>query len=162
MKLGPMKDGYFIPVTIQTIHRNKAPCRVVRAGQSASLSFANYKDLPPLRSGMVLLARSDTLEDPCGSYIFQAKITVIYHATKIDLGFQTTVHIGSIRQTAKIVGIMSQRKLATNDTDSVMFRFLCHPEFVQKGMRVLFREGSAKGIGSITQVFPCNLNINEA
>lgn len=155
MLLGPLKDGSFSPVTIQTIHRNKAPCRVVRAGQSASLSFANHKDLPPLRNGMVLLIPPPPeTPQPSGSMYFQAKITVIYHATRIDKGFHTTLHIGSIRQTAIVVGIFGDRKLANNDTESVMFRFIRHPEYVQPEMRILFREGTAKGIGVITQVFP--------
>ena len=88
------------------------------------------------------------------SRYLQAKITVLYHATKIDKGFNATLHIGSIRQTAIVVGIFGDRKLATNDTESVMFRFIRHPEYVKKDMRILFREGSAKGIGVITQVFP--------
>lgn len=155
MLLGPLRDGSFTPVTIQTIHRNKAPCRVVRAGQSASLSFANYKELPPLRNGMVLLMPPlPETAPPRGSSYLQAKVTVLYHATKIDRGFHTTLHIGSIRQTAEVVGIFGDRKLATNDTESVMFRFIRHPEYVQKDMRILFREGLAKGIGVVTQVFP--------
>lgn len=155
MLLGPLRDGSFSPVTIQTIHRNKAPCRVVRAGQSASLSFANYRELPPLRNGMVLLMPPPPeTAPPSGSLYLQAKITVLYHATRIDKGFHTTLHIGSIRQTAIVVGIFGDRKLATNDTESVMFQFIRHPEYVQKDMRILFREGSAKGIGVVTQVFP--------
>lgn len=155
MLLGPLRDGSFTPVTIQTIHRNKAPCRVVRAGQSASLSFANYKELPPLRNGMVLLMPPlPETAPPRGSSYLQAKVTVLYHATKIDRGWYATLHIGSIRQTAEVVGIFGDRKLATNDTESVMFRFIRHPEYVQKDMRILFREGLAKGIGVVTQVFP--------
>lgn len=157
MLLGPLRDGSFAPVQIQTIHRNKAPCRVVRAGQSASLSFANPKELPPVRNGMVLLMPPPPETPlPSGSLYLQAKITVLYHATRIDRGFNATLHIGSIRQTAIVVGIFGDRKLATNETESVMFKFIRHPEYVQKDMRILFREGSAKGIGVITQVFPVN------
>lgn len=47
-------------------------------------------------------------------------------------------------------------KIGTNDSASVLFRFVCHPEYVQPGMRLLFREGSSKGVGKITQVFPLN------
>lgn len=51
--LGPLDNGTFVPVTVQSIHRNKAPCRVVKATQSASLSLE--KVIPGLRNGMVLL-----------------------------------------------------------------------------------------------------------
>lgn len=51
--LGPFDNGTFVPVTVQTIHRNKAPCRAVKATQSASLSLE--QTIPGLRNGMVLL-----------------------------------------------------------------------------------------------------------
>ncbi|XP_052836282.1 LOW QUALITY PROTEIN: GTP-binding protein 2 [Drosophila gunungcola] len=157
MKIGPLPDGSFHPVNVNTIHRNKAPCRVVRAGQSASLSFTLDQDLPTLRSGMVLLGDvGSSLDEPYGTYFFQAKVSVLFHATAIYVGFQTTVHIGSIRQTAVIRGIMGGERLGTNDCASVMFEFVGHPEYVRPGMRILFREGTSKGIGVVTQVFPVN------
>jgi len=64
------------------------------------------------------------------------------------------VHIGNIRQTAVIEGIMATGGIHTNDKASVLFRFLRHSEYVKVGMRLLFREGRTKGIGKITQVFP--------
>jgi GTPase len=85
---------------------------------------------------------------------FQAAVCVLFHATAIYPGFQTTVHIGNIRQTAVIEGIMATGGIHTNDRASVLFRFLRHPEYVKVGMRLLFREGRTKGIGKITQVFP--------
>lgn len=71
MKIGPLPDGSFHAVTVHTIHRNKAPCRVVRAGQSASLSFTPTQELPSLRSGMVLLGDFGNLDEPYGTYFFQ-------------------------------------------------------------------------------------------
>ncbi|XP_065371931.1 GTP-binding protein 2 [Calliphora vicina] len=162
MKIGPLPCGSFYSVTVHTIHRNKAPCRVVRAGQSASLSFTPNQQLPSLRSGMVLLADAGNNDDqPWGTLFFQAKVSVLFHATAIYVGFQTTVHIGSIRQTAIIRGIMGGEKIGTNDSASVMFQFVGHPEYVRPGMRVLFREGSNKGIGVVTQVFPLNKAVGQ-
>lgn len=184
MKIGPLQDGSFVAVTVQTIHRNKAPCRVVRAGQSASLSFAQHQQLNCLRSGMVLLPDLCGTEEPFGSTFFQvciytsfwssnslilnirsmlllqARISVLFHATAIYEGFQTTVHIGNIRQTAVIEGIMGCTKIGTNEKASVLFRFMRHPEYVRPGMRLLFREGRSKGIGEITQVFPLNKQVD--
>uniref|UniRef100_A0A1B0CTN5 Putative elongation factor tu n=2 Tax=Lutzomyia longipalpis TaxID=7200 RepID=A0A1B0CTN5_LUTLO len=161
LNVGPLPDGSFNAVTVATIHRNKAPCRVVRAGQSASLSFTATGDLPTLRSGMVLVSTDlGSPAEPYGTLYFQAKVSVLYHATSIYKGFQTTVHIGSIRQTAIIEGIMGDRKLRTNDSASVLFRFVRQPEYVHEGMRILFREGSSKGIGVVTQVFPLNVTLN--
>lgn len=155
-KVGPLNDGSFHPIEIQTIHRNKAPCRIVKALQSASLSFANADNLPQIRNGMVILSDNNADTEPYGTYFFQATISVLHHKTTIYAGFQCTVHINSIRQTAIIEGIMDSQGLSTGKSGSALFRFVGHPEFVKPGMRILFREGSTKGIGTVTQVFALN------
>lgn len=70
MKVGPLADGTFLSVNIHSIHRNKAPCRAVRAGQSASLAFVQTQNLSMLRSGMVLLPDNSD-DEPFGSVFFQ-------------------------------------------------------------------------------------------
>ncbi|KYM77509.1 GTP-binding protein 2 [Atta colombica] len=178
--VGPLPDGEFSPVKVVSLHRNKAPCCLVRASQSASLTLApptnRSPPLPHLRPGMVLVSLRDR---PHATLFFQvseeslmyltncyseyfchsdnkATVLIVYHATAIFPGFQTTVHVGNVRQTCVIEGIMdaNDRGLQTNDTASVLFRFVSHPEYLHVGMRLLFREGRTKGIGKITQIFP--------
>lgn len=55
VKIGPLNDGSFKNVSVQSIHRNKVPCKIVHAGQSAALSLS--AQIPGLRRGMVLLPR---------------------------------------------------------------------------------------------------------
>lgn len=38
--LGPFTDGCFQPITVTSVKRNRAPCRVVRAGQAASVALS--------------------------------------------------------------------------------------------------------------------------
>lgn len=38
--LGPSIDGLFQPVTVTSVKRNRAACRVVRAGQAASVAIS--------------------------------------------------------------------------------------------------------------------------
>ena len=155
--VGPLPDGEFSPVKVVSLHRNKAPCCLVRASQSASLTLAPPTNrgppLPHLRPGMVLVSLWD---QPHATLFFQATVLIVYHATAIFSGFQTTVHVGNVRQTCIIKGIMDakDRGLQTNDTASVLFRFVNHPEYLHVGMRLLLREGRTKGIGKITQIFP--------
>lgn len=52
--LGPLEDGSFHPVQVQSIQRHKSSCRVVRAGQSASLAL--NIEIPNIRKGMILAA----------------------------------------------------------------------------------------------------------
>ncbi|XP_018578938.1 GTP-binding protein 2 [Anoplophora glabripennis] len=152
MQIGPMKNGSFQNVIVKSIHRNRVPCRMVRAGQSAAVCLDTY--VPGLRNGMVLLSHEENAK---GCLFFQASVSVLFHATAIYPGFQTTVHIGNIRQTAVVIGICSSKCIHTNEQDSVLFKFKLHPEYVTVGQRLLFREGAAKGIGEITQVFPLTL-----
>lgn len=149
VKVGPYQDGTFTEATVKSIHRNRVPCRMVRAGHSAAICLS--KPVPYLRNGMVLLGSEENVR---GCLYFQANISVLFHATAIHQGFQTTVHIGNVRQTAVVVGIFSSNCIHTNERDSVLFKFKKYPELVRVGQRLLFREGSTKGIGEITQVFP--------
>ncbi|XP_066158391.1 GTP-binding protein 2 isoform X1 [Euwallacea fornicatus] len=149
MRIGPMKDGSFQDVSVKSIHRNRVPCRVVRAGQSAAICLNTY--MPNLRNGMVLVGRE---ENPRGCIFFQATVSVLYHATAIFPGYQITMHIGNIRQTAVVVAIFMSKSIQTNERDSVLFRFKSHPEYLSVGQRIFFRDGSGRGIGEISQIFP--------
>lgn len=86
----------------------------------------------------------------------QATIVVIQHPSikGIKKGFQNTIHIESVRQTAVIEGIYAQDSLCANDTGSCLFRFLVRPEYVKVGMSLLLREGRTFGVGVVTQIFP--------
>lgn len=149
LMMGPLDDGRYEKVKVASIHRNKVPCNSVKASQSASLQLNETDHC--LRKGMVLLSFGKEL---IATWFFQATVNVLYHATAIYPGFQTTIHIGNVRQTAVIVGIMTTGGIHTNDKASVLFRFVRRPEYVSVGMRLLFREGKAKGIGKVTQIFP--------
>lgn len=61
------------------------------------------------------------------------------------------VHCGSIRQTAQILS-MSQDCLRTGDKAKVHFRFIKNPEYLNLGMKLIFREGRTKAIGTVTKL----------
>lgn len=76
--VGPLPDGEFSPVKVVSLHRNKAPCCLVRASQSASLTLSsgnNCAGLPHLRPGMVLVNAG---EHPHATVFFQVRIIVYY------------------------------------------------------------------------------------
>jgi GTPase len=164
LRVGPLHNGEFAPVQVASVHRHKVPCRVVRAGESATLALTDNSTSAierEVRKGMVL-----TTKDVISCYYFQARISVLYHAKSICAGFHATIHIGNVRQTAVVVAIMGKQGLSSNETGSVMFKFLKNPEYIHPGCRLLFREGPAKGIGHVQQVFPIDgsnplLNLNK-
>lgn len=181
IKCGPGPNGEYYKGIIKSVHRNKFPCKNIRPNQSASICLGLHSNekLPILRSGMVLIADTDDCEMSslffqvhifgfiyCWRafpififfFSFQATIAVIQHSSLkgIKKGFQTTVHMGSIRQTAVVEGIFGRDSLKANETGSCLFRFLIRPEFVKVGMSLLFRDGRTKGVGVVTQIFPLN------
>ncbi|CAB3258088.1 unnamed protein product [Arctia plantaginis] len=94
--------------------------------------------------------------DPRGCIYFQASVQVLRHSTAIYPGFQCTVHVGNVRQTAIIEGIMTLNAvLRADESASVVFRFVRCPEYLVRGRRLLFTAGlGTRGIGRITQIFP--------
>jgi len=88
-------------------------------------------------------------------YLFsfiQATICVLYHSTEIHPGFETTVYIGNVQQTAVVEHIHNPSFLRTDDHASVVFRFKQYPEYIQPGSRLFFRTGNSKGIGKVTRI----------
>lgn len=63
------------------------------------------------------------------------------------------VHVGSVRQTATIVS-MSKDHLRTGDKAVVRFRFIKNPEYLRPDIRLVFREGRTKAVGTVTQIVP--------
>lgn len=148
--IGPSNSGNFFPAKILSLHRHKVPSRVVRACETASLAVSSETNFN-LRKGMVLI--SEKIRPPVCSY-FQAKIQVLFHSKSISAGFQASVHIGNIRQTVTILGIMGKSSLSTNDTASVIFKFINRPECVHPGSKLLLRAPpQTKVIGRVTQIF---------
>ncbi|XP_063372003.1 uncharacterized protein LOC134660208 [Cydia amplana] len=94
--------------------------------------------------------------DPRGCMYFQATIHVLRHSTAISPGFQCTVHVGNVRQTAIIEGIMSHAaSLRCGESAPALFRFLRCPEHLVRGRRLLLAAGGGtRAIGRITQIFP--------
>lgn len=94
--------------------------------------------------------------DPRGCIYFQASVHVLRHSTCISPGFQCSVHVGNVRQTAIIEGIMSPNSvLRAGEAASVLFRFVRCPEYLVRGRRLLFTAGlGTRAIGRVTQTFP--------
>lgn len=47
-----------------------------------------------------------------------------------------------------------QDTLAAGEKGRVKFQYMRHPEFLQVGSRILFREGRTKGIGEVIKLVP--------
>lgn len=145
--IGPSDEGLFYPVTVGSLHRNRLPCRLASAGQSACVSIGKPSCI--VRKGMVLVS-PDLKPQACLE--FEADIYVLFHNKFICRGFQTVIHVGNVRQTA-IITKMSKGGIQTNDKAIVTFKFINRPEYIRVGSRLLFREGRTKGMGEVTRIF---------
>ncbi|XP_051979484.1 GTP-binding protein 2-like [Xyrauchen texanus] len=148
--VGPTDDGRFLRLKVCSIHRNRSGCRVLRAGQAATLALGNF-DRSLLRKGMVMVSPK---MNPTICWQFEAAIVLLFHAKTFRRGFQVTVHVGNVRQTATVECLLGKEELRTGERAVVCFRFLKHPEYLRIGAKLLFREGVTKGIGHVTHLLP--------
>lgn len=118
--------------------------------------------------------------NPTICWRFEAEIVLLFHAKTFHKGFQVTVHIGNVRQTATVEAVYDtvstrsklallyenvtlllkpsvccpQEELRTGEKAVVLFKFLKHPEYLKVGAKVLFIQGLTKGIGHVTKLQP--------
>uniref|UniRef100_A0A3P8ZS22 Tr-type G domain-containing protein n=1 Tax=Esox lucius TaxID=8010 RepID=A0A3P8ZS22_ESOLU len=146
--VGPTDEGRFLKLKVGSIQRNRSACRVLRAGQAATLALGNF-DRSLLRKGMVMVSPK---MNPTICWQFEAAIVLLFHAKTFRRGFQVTVHVGNIRQTATVDCLHGKEELRTGERAVVCFRFIKHPEYLRMGAKLLFREGVTKGIGHVTSL----------
>jgi len=149
--LGPDPLGHFNPIAVKSIHRKRMPVTEVKSGQTASFALKKIKR-SQIRKGMVMVSPK---LNPKSCWEFEGDIMVLHHPTTIATRYQAMVHCGSIRQTASIIR-MSADCLRTGDKARVKFKFVKHPEYLQEGQRLVFREGRTKAVGNVTLVIPHN------
>ncbi|XP_033831287.1 GTP-binding protein 2-like [Periophthalmus magnuspinnatus] len=148
--VGPTEQGQFLRLRVGSIQRNRSACRVLRAGQAATLALGNF-DRSLLRKGMVMVSPK---MNPTICCEFEAAIVLLFHAKTFRRGFQVTVHVGNVRQTATVECLQGKEELRTGERAVVRFRFLKHSEYLRVGAKLLFREGVTKGIGHVTRLLP--------
>ena len=154
MLLGPCDDANapWRPVLVRSIHCKRCPIDNIEAGTSAALGLRalRSKDLlkrQHIRRGMVLIHPS---AQPRASRVFEATVLILHHPTLVRLGYQAVCHAGIVRQTASITH-MSLECLRTGDRATCRFRFIQRDEYMQVGTVFVFREGSTKGLGTVTK-----------
>ncbi|XP_072292993.1 GTP-binding protein 2-like [Eucyclogobius newberryi] len=148
--VGPTDAGQFHKLTVGSIQRNRSACRVLKAGQAATLALGEF-DRSLLRKGMVMVSPE---MDPTICWTFEAEVVLLFHAKTFHKGFQVTVHISNVRQTAIVEELYGKEALRTGEKAEVRFRFIKHPEYLKVGAKMLFREGVTKGIGHVTKLQP--------
>ena len=97
---------------------------------------------------------------PAAVWKFKAKVSIASNQhTTIKKNYEPHLHILMINQSAVIESfeILSNHTsvefIKPGDTSIINFRFSFRPEYIRKGMRLVFRDGNVKGVGSILETF---------
>merc|ERR1711897_106015 len=90
---------------------------------------------------------------PQATWWFKAEVLILVHPTTLKRGFSPLVHCVTVRQCARIMN-MSGDALRSGDRGTVTFQWCYRPEYMREGMRIVFREGTTRGIGVVTNIMP--------
>ncbi|KAJ0411229.1 hypothetical protein ATCC90586_003868 [Pythium insidiosum] len=165
--LGPDYNGQFHKVIVRSMESMYVQMKEAVPGQTVAVSIRSVNKKHVLsrqtfRKGMLLLSPQVNVADYV-SQVFEARVVILHHQTTVSVGYQPMINCRTIRQTAEIVSIESaQDVIRTGDRALVRFRFIHAPEFLRKGMRFVFRDGQAKGIGKVVRIVPPATTVADA
>jgi GTPase len=123
-------------------------------------------------SGLVLMS---SYLQPYACSEFEAEMMIMNHPSKIKVNYEPVIHVGSVRQSGKIISIekligdlatvddgeeerkeresFKIREVGNGEKAVIRFRFIYNPEYVTIGETIIIREDRTKGIGKITKIF---------
>lgn len=153
--IGPY-GGKFYQVIIRSIH-NCLSEDVMESSNggyySYAIKFTNPKESlnkKQIKKGMVLVDNIKIGEEMVTKR-FRAKVKILHHSTMIKDGYCPLIHVGPIRQSAEI-HVVDKDYLKSGDSALMEFNFMYHPELIRIGQTLFFRDGSTKGVGTISEL----------
>ncbi len=66
--------------------------------------------------------------------------------------------MGGVRQTVQALKIFNKSVLRAGDEDFIRFKFRYGVELIEKGSKLMIREGNTKCLGHVTEAYPMNIN----
>ncbi|MDS0220906.1 GTP-binding protein [Haloarcula sp. S1AR25-5A] len=146
--LGPMQDGSFREVEVRSIEMHYHRVDEAKAGRIVGIALKGVRE-PDIERGMVLLP-SDA--DPSPVREFEAEVMVLNHPTRIGDGYEPVVHLETVSEAAAFYPEGGQ--LLPGDAGKTRVRFKFRSYLVEEGQKFVFREGSSKGVGTVTDIDP--------
>ncbi|KAK0408609.1 hypothetical protein QR680_004053 [Steinernema hermaphroditum] len=150
IRIGPDTAGQYFGAKIGSIRRNRQPVRSVHPGEAATIAIRREEGMEvQLRRGMTMVS-ADDIAVCC--HEFTARFYLLYHPyNEVCVGFQGTVFIGAVCQTATIVAV-DRPSIQPCMWVTARFRFYRNPEYVRVGTQMIFREGRTKGMGEVIDI----------
>ncbi|EMA17214.1 GTPBP1 family GTP-binding protein [Haloarcula amylolytica] len=146
--LGPMQDGSFREVEVRSIEMHYHRVDEAKAGRIVGIALKGVREAD-IERGMVLLP-SDA--DPSPVQEFDAEVMVLNHPTRIGDGYEPVVHLETVSEAAAFYPEGGQ--LLPGDAGKARVRFKFRSYLVEEGQKFVFREGSSKGVGTVTDTDP--------
>jgi len=172
--IGPF-NGEFKTIIIKSIHNDdRKDINVLSIGKTGCLAIRALDSKNPIKKSQIKRGLVITNKPRC-YYEFTARVYLYHHSTTVRAGFEAMLHCGTIRQSARFINIklpnFTSKKtkdtspkvlsestseeiktsdlLRTGDVGIVRFRFIHHPEYLEKGMKLMIREGKTVAMGRI-------------
>ncbi len=141
--LGPTASGDYINTKARSIEIHYHRVDEAKSGQLISVALQNVK-ADQVERGMVLA------ESPKPSVReFEADVMILNHPTKVSTGYEPVIHLETISET---VSLDPDGTLLPGDTGQTGVRFKFGSYAIEEGQRFVFREGSSKGVGTVTNI----------
>lgn len=143
--LGPMEDGSFKKVRVQSIEMHHYRVNKAISGDIVGIAVKGMKS-SDIERGMVLSKKEPTVVQE-----FEAEIAILNHPTRIGIGYEPVIHMETICEAVKIVGL-DRKYMMAGERGKARIRFKFRPYAVEPGQKFIFREGKSKGIGRVIGV----------
>ncbi len=143
--LGPAEDGSYKKVRVQSIEMHHYRVNKAIAGDIVGIAIKGLK-ASEIARGMIL-----SKEEPAAVQEFDAEIAILNHPTRIGIGYEPVIHMETICEAVKIVGL-ERRYMMAGEHGKARIRFKFRPYAVVPGQKFIFREGKSKGIGRVIAV----------
>lgn len=150
MFIGPLHNGSFINVRVKSIHDDyRQEHSELPAGVRGCLCLT-FKDRKMIRKGMILTHKVP--DQICKK--FKASIKIYHHHTTIKKGYNAYINAGSVRESVKFLDFFTKSgtpiDLARSGDDIIAeLEFMRYCNYIQKGQKVIFREGTMRGVGVV-------------
>lgn len=140
--LGPTDSGEWRRTRVKSIQINRVPSSIARAGEEATLAITDFKR-DEVEKGFVLV------EAPLrASWSFVAEVLILRHPATIKTGYQTVLHLHSIRSPVEF-SWMEKEPMRAGDTGLVRLRFLVHPWYIEEGEKFILRDSRTRALGTV-------------
>jgi len=144
--LGPMADDTFREVEVRSIEMHYHRVDEAQAGRIVGIALKGV-DAEEIERGMVLLPRD---ADPTPVREFDADVMVLNHPTRIRDGYEPVVHLETVSEAARFYP--AEGSLLPGDSGEATVEFKFRSYLVEEGQKFVFREGTSKGVGTVTDV----------